>query len=74
MGNDKGRAGSLESSEIGFGRVGRLAEPLSSKAFIKRLCGFFNLPALRVAGELPEEINTVAVCGGSGSDLADRGG
>ena len=67
----QGRAESLESADIGFGRVGRLAEPLSSKDFIKRLCAFLNLPVLRVAGELPEEINTVAVCGGSGSDLAE---
>lgn len=67
----QGRAESLESADIGFGRVGRLAEPLSSKDFIKRLCVFFNLSVLRVAGELPEEINTVAVCGGSGSDLAE---
>ena len=56
---------------IGFGRVGRLADPLSSEAFIGYLCDFFNLPVLRVAGQLPEEINTVAVCGGSGSDLAE---
>jgi len=67
----QGIAESLEATDIGFGRVGRLAEPLSSKAFIKRLCAFFNLPVLRVAGELPEKINTVAVCGGSGSDLAE---
>jgi dinuclear metal center YbgI/SA1388 family protein len=67
----QGRAESLEAADIGFGRVGRLAEPLSSKDFIKRLCAFLNLPVLRVAGELPEEINTVAVCGGSGSDLAE---
>jgi dinuclear metal center YbgI/SA1388 family protein len=58
-------------SDIGFGRVGRLAETLSRKAFIERLCAFFNLPALRVAGELPEGISTVAVCGGSGSELAE---
>jgi dinuclear metal center YbgI/SA1388 family protein len=55
---------------IGFGRIGRLADPLSPEAFIGYLCDFFNLPVLRVAGKLPEEINTVAVCGGSGSDLA----
>jgi len=57
-------------SAIGFGRVGRLADPLSSEAFIGYLCDFFSLPVLRVAGQLPEEISTVAVCGGSGSDLA----
>jgi dinuclear metal center YbgI/SA1388 family protein len=60
-----------EASDIGFGRVGRLAEPLSSKAFVERMCVFFNLPVLRVAGKLPEEISIVAVCGGSGSELAE---
>ena len=55
---------------IGFGRVGRLADPLSPEALIGYLCDFFKLPVLRVAGRLPEEIETLAVCGGSGSDLA----
>ena len=59
-------------STAGFGRVGRLADPLNGKAFIGYLCDFFKLPALRVAGRLPEEIITVAVCGGSGSDLAEK--
>ena len=59
------------SSEIGFGRIGRLAETLSREAFIEKLCLFFNLPALRVAGKLPEKVSTVAVCGGSGSELAE---
>jgi dinuclear metal center YbgI/SA1388 family protein len=56
---------------IGFGRIGRLSEPLNSKAFVERLCTLLNLPALRIAGQLPEKIITVAVCGGSGSDLAE---
>jgi dinuclear metal center YbgI/SA1388 family protein len=55
----------------GFGRVGRLADPLNGEVFIGYLCDFFKLPVLRVAGKLPEEISTVAVCGGSGSDLAE---
>jgi dinuclear metal center YbgI/SA1388 family protein len=59
-----------DAAAIGFGRVGRLADPLSPEAFIGYLCDFFKLPVLRVAGQLPEEINIVAVCGGSGSDLA----
>jgi len=58
-------------SEIGFGRVGRLAVTLSREVFIERLCVFFNLPTLRVAGQIPEKISTVAVCGGSGSELAE---
>lgn len=54
----------------GFGRIGRLADPLSPEAFIGYLCDFLKLPVLRVAGQLPEEISVVAVCGGSGTDLA----
>jgi len=64
-------AESSEDPAIGFGRIGRLAEPLNGKAFIERLCALLNLPILRVAGQLPEKIDTVAVCGGSGSDLAE---
>lgn len=66
-----GESRGTADSGVGFGRVGRLAETLDRKAFIERLCGFFNLPALRAAGHLPAEINTVAVCGGSGSELAE---
>jgi len=55
----------------GFGRIGRLAKPLSREQFIERLCAFFDLPVLRVAGRLPAEITSVAVCGGSGSELAE---
>jgi dinuclear metal center YbgI/SA1388 family protein len=55
----------------GFGRLGRLAQPTSPEIFIERLCILFNLPVLRVAGRLPAEITTVAVCGGSGSELAE---
>ncbi len=63
---------SPEASEgSGFGRTGRLARTKNSKEFIEHLCTYFNLPVLRVAGSLPEEIKTVAVCGGSGSDLAE---
>ncbi len=58
-------------ASLGFGRVGRFADPLSPEAFIGYLCDFFKLPALRVAGRLPDEITRVAVCGGSGSDLAE---
>jgi dinuclear metal center YbgI/SA1388 family protein len=70
-GNDQDAAESPAALDIGFGRVGRLAETLSRKAFIERLCAVFNLPGLRVAGRIPADISTVAVCGGSGSELAE---
>jgi len=55
----------------GFGRLGYLAEPLSREAFMAKLSQVFDLPVLRVAGNLPEEISILAVCGGSGSELAE---
>jgi len=57
---------------VGFGRVGRLSESMSGKAFIAKLGVALDLPVLRVAGQVPEEINTIAVCGGSGSELAEQ--
>jgi len=56
----------------GFGRLGRLGEPLSGEAFITKLGRALDLSVLRVAGSLPKEINTIAVCGGSGSELAEQ--
>jgi len=72
IGKNPDTAGNLEGAGAGFGRVGRLAETLSRKAFIERLCAVLNLPVLRMAGQVPEEVNTVAVCGGSGSELAEE--
>ena len=68
---EQGPGDSAAASAAGFGRVGRLAQSLTREKFIERLCAFFNLPVLRVAGRLPAEIATVAVCGGSGSELAE---
>ncbi|MDZ7641892.1 MAG: Nif3-like dinuclear metal center hexameric protein [Desulfurivibrio sp.] len=56
----------------GFGRYGPLATPLSGAEFLARIASRLKLPALAVAGPLPEQVATVAVCGGSGSDLARR--
>jgi dinuclear metal center YbgI/SA1388 family protein len=68
---EQGSEESAGVSATGFGRVGRLAQPLSREKFIEHLCAFFKLPFLRVAGRMPAEIITVAVCGGSGSELAE---
>jgi dinuclear metal center YbgI/SA1388 family protein len=56
---------------IGYGRLGTLAEPLAGPDFLARLQDILNLPVLPVAGQVPEMISKVAVCGGSGSDLAE---
>lgn len=56
---------------LGFGRLGDLAEPLSGEEFLLELLKALNLEAVPVAGPLPAMVRRVAVCGGSGSDLAE---
>lgn len=56
--------------ETGLGRIGSFQPPVSSEDFIARLLEVLDLPAVQMAGTLPENIEKVAVCGGSGSDLA----
>lgn len=59
-----------ESSPIGFGRIGELPAPQSFENFVACLREKLVLPVVKVAGTPPAEIIRVAVCGGSGSDLA----
>ncbi|HIJ91022.1 MAG: Nif3-like dinuclear metal center hexameric protein [Desulfobulbaceae bacterium] len=55
----------------GFGKIGSLPTPLTSKQFLNRLLTALDAPGIQIAGSLPESIHTVALCGGSGSDLAE---
>jgi len=55
----------------GFGKIGNLPAPLPSGQFLSRLLTILNAPGIQIAGSLPEAIHTVALCGGSGSDLAE---
>ncbi|ADH84732.1 Nif3-like dinuclear metal center hexameric protein [Desulfurivibrio alkaliphilus] len=55
---------------IGFGRIGELTEPIGGDDFLARLLTALELEAAPVAGPLPAMVRKVAVCGGSGSDLA----
>jgi dinuclear metal center YbgI/SA1388 family protein len=59
------------AAEIGFGRIGSLQNQEAPDIFLARLCEILQLPALRICGPVPAEISRVAVCGGSGSDLAE---
>jgi len=59
-----------EPANAGLGRLGSFPEPLSSGDFLARVLDTLQLHSVQMAGKLPEEITTVAVCGGSGSDLA----
>ncbi len=54
----------------GLGRIGIFSSPLSAIDFVARVLHILNLPSVQMAGTLPANIATVAVCGGSGSDLA----
>lgn len=57
-------------SGIGLGRIGVYQDPISSVDFLQRLFQILSLETINIAGSLPEKISRVAVCGGSGSDLA----
>ncbi len=61
-----------QAQTIGFGRIGRLHSCLAGREFLDRLFTVLELDAIQVAGRLPDEIETVAVCGGSGSDLVEE--
>ena len=54
----------------GLGRIGYYSAPISRKEFLTRLFHLLGVQSVSIAGSLPEEITTVAVCGGSGSDFA----
>ena len=56
--------------DAGLGRIGRFTEAVPAREFLRRAVAVTANPALAVAGELPETITTVAVCGGSGSEFA----
>lgn len=55
----------------GFGKIGTLPAPLPSEQFLSLLLTALAAPGLQLAGVLPETITRVALCGGSGSDLAE---
>lgn len=59
------------AKNIGLGRSGRYNVPLAAKEFTERLMASLDIPDLRVVGKLPPAITRVAVCGGSGADLAE---
>jgi dinuclear metal center YbgI/SA1388 family protein len=55
----------------GLGRIGRLGEELSLRAFAELVAGVLPVTAggVRVAGDPDRPVRTVAVCGGSGGSL-----
>ena len=55
----------------GLGRIGNLQEGLSPDQFMERVFRILAVPAVQIAGLLPDRIARVALCGGSGSDFAE---
>jgi len=65
------------SPVAGFGHIGKLPHVMGSEEFVAFIKSFFALSVLPVAGTLPEAIERVAFCSGSGSSLlpaANRAG
>lgn len=62
-----------EAATTGTGRVGRLAEPTTLRAFAQRVAEVLPPTAqgVRVAGDLDARVESVAVVGGSGDSLFD---
>lgn len=59
------------AGEDGFGRIGGLPKPVSGREMMARMAEVLGVEVLPYAGALPEAVDTIAVCGGSGSDLAE---
>jgi dinuclear metal center YbgI/SA1388 family protein len=57
-------------TDTGLGRIGTYPSPLTSAEFLTRVLKALSLPCVQTAGILPDKVSTVAVCGGSGSELA----
>ncbi len=60
-----------ERGATGMGRIGSFANPLPAATFLDRLLQILQLPSIQIAGTIPEQISIVALCGGSGSELAE---
>lgn len=58
------------SDKCGMGCIGKYKTPVSAEEFLDKLRGACTPPWLLATDNRPEAIHRVAVCGGSGSDLA----
>lgn len=62
----------VDGAVTGFGRIGNLASAVTFDDFSSRLLKVLEVPILKYAGVKPAAIESVAVCGGSGSELAEK--
>jgi dinuclear metal center YbgI/SA1388 family protein len=58
--------------DSGLGRIGSYLSPKSSAEFLKRVLNILKLDSVQMAGILPKMVTTIAICGGSGSELATQ--
>lgn len=54
---------------FGFGRVGKLPQPMTLRSFAERVKELLGQKAVRVVGRLERMVSRVAVCGGSAAAL-----
>jgi len=66
------RISPVEDKNQGLGRIGSYASPLSFEEFMRQVFTALDLKNVMLAGKLPEVVQTVALCGGSGSDLTEE--
>ncbi|MFZ5774193.1 MAG: Nif3-like dinuclear metal center hexameric protein [Thermodesulfobacteriota bacterium] len=64
-------APSQTGADRGFGRIGDLSAPQTGATFLANLPTAMGAEGVRLAGRLPATVRTVALCGGSGSELAE---
>lgn len=60
------------TDKTGLGRMGTFSTPQNGEHFIQNILQVLELDTVMVAGKAPEQIATVAICGGSGSSLAPK--
>ena len=58
--------------QTGLGAIGRLAAPMLLSRFLQRVAERLQAGSLRYVGNLETPVETVAVCGGSGSTLTGQ--
>ena len=63
---------SSPSANYGMGAIGNLDRDLTLKAFLQRCKKVLDAQSLRYVGDERQKVRTIAVCGGSGSDLLDK--
>ncbi|MBA4493179.1 Nif3-like dinuclear metal center hexameric protein [Paenactinomyces guangxiensis] len=56
----------IKGKDLGFGRVGRLEQPVSLGEFARHVKQAYQLEGLRITGDLQQKVQSVAVLGGSG--------